>query len=74
MFPMFKGLVRENPEKKKHSLNIMSLHDAQASCACGGWHFSRTGHATEKEIKKEYRRHIISVIRAGAMPFMFIGF
>lgn len=42
---------------KNHSLNIISLHDAQAECICGGWSYSFTGSRTAEEIRAEWEKH-----------------
>jgi hypothetical protein len=43
---------------KKHKLIIISLHDAQAECSCGGWFFAHTGKLTKEEVKLEHKIHI----------------
>jgi hypothetical protein len=40
-----------------HALEIISLHDAQAGCSCGGWHYSVTGEKTREEIFREWEKH-----------------
>ncbi|RPJ06732.1 MAG: hypothetical protein EHM36_06620 [Deltaproteobacteria bacterium] len=41
-----------------HELKIISLHDAQAQCACGRWYFCKTGAAARKEIKESWSMHL----------------
>ena len=40
-----------------HTLKIISLHDAQAACTCGGWSLSATGKRTREGITEEWRKH-----------------
>ncbi len=42
-----------------HTLKIISLHDAQATCSCGGWNYSATGNKTRLEIADEWQKHAI---------------
>ena len=49
--------------KTKHKLEIISLHDARASCACGGWNFSYTGELSKEQIEARFREHTESAIR-----------
>lgn len=44
-----------------HQLKIESLHDAQASCACGKWSYSKTGEVSRWEIEREHRQHVTAV-------------
>ncbi len=44
-------------ETIKHRLLIHSLHDAQASCLCGRWGFTRAGCATISEIEDQFSLH-----------------
>ena len=49
--------------KTKHKLEISSLHDARARCACGGWNFSYTGELSKEQIEARFREHTESAIR-----------
>ena len=42
----------------KHKLIIKCLFDAQAECKCGKWFYCYTGELSEKEIRKEYKKHL----------------
>ncbi len=43
---------------ERHTLEIHSLHDAIASCSCGGWSLTCTGAKTKAEIEEEHQRHV----------------
>jgi hypothetical protein len=44
--------------RKNHGLRIVSLHDAQAECACGGWHYSGVGKFSREHVEAEWDRHV----------------
>ena len=48
----------------KHTLQIKSLHDAQAACSCGRWSYSCTGAKTRAQVKREHREHVLSDLQA----------
>jgi len=48
---------RENIKRRMCSLHVLSLHDVEAECACGRWHFMRIGPATAKEVRAEWAKH-----------------
>jgi hypothetical protein len=43
--------------KEKHSLKIISFHDAQAKCSCGRWDYSATGYREYAEILEQWEVH-----------------
>jgi hypothetical protein len=45
----------------KHRLDIISHHDAQARCFCGGWNYSFTGFKTPTELMEEWKKHIRAI-------------
>ena len=44
-------------------LIILSLHDARATCACGGWHYSFTGERKAEQVKARYIEHVAMINR-----------
>jgi hypothetical protein len=44
--------------KKEHTLIVVSLHDAQAECSCGGWYYTATGFRPRRHIEREHRLHV----------------
>jgi hypothetical protein len=60
--------VSMSNESFNHFLIIVSLHDADAECACGEWHYTHTGPRTRGEIEAEYRTHLVSSGRHDPKP------
>lgn len=42
---------------RPHKLNIVSLNDAQAHCACDCWSYVKTGYASQEDIIAQYNFH-----------------
>jgi hypothetical protein len=51
-------------EDVNHSLIIRSLHDANAECACGNWHYSHPGPRTRGQVEAEHGAHLSNAMRA----------
>lgn len=41
----------------EHTLKIISFHDVQAVCSCGGWSYTFTGAKTRWDIMEEFKKH-----------------
>ena len=48
---------RENIKRRVCARHILSLHDVEAECTCGGWHYMSSGPATPKEVRAEWAKH-----------------
>lgn len=52
----------------KHELYLLSLHDAQAECACGGWSYVKPGLAPLEDLIAQYRQHLRQVLHYRLTP------
>ena len=52
------GGKKRHGKTTAHRLRVISLHDAQAECSCGGWHYMFTGSRTREQVKAAFRQHL----------------
>ncbi len=50
--------VNDAERISSHTLIIDCLHDTQAHCTCGNWHYGFTGAMTEDQVAKVFAAHL----------------